>query len=104
MNPRIGKRAKSEASGPKLKVQLFVEQNTHYAISIQREYMYIEDSKTAINLGILEQRIETRKELVRMLNNKLPPELIIKRIDDLNDMDHHRIVKLTPNYDFKGLV
>jgi hypothetical protein len=103
MNPRIGKRAKQEPNGPKLKVQVFVEQITHYAISIQREYMYLEDAKTAINLGILEQRIETRKELLRMLNNKLPPELIIKSIDDLNDLDHHRMVKLTPNYDFKNL-
>jgi hypothetical protein len=103
MNPRIGKRASHEKSTPKLKVQIFVEKNTEYSIAIKREFMYIEDAKTAINMAILENRILVRLEFVRWLNSKLPSDLIIRKIDELNDLDHHRLVKLVPNFRFDNI-
>ncbi len=53
---------------------------------------------------LVSKELKIMKELVRLLNNKLPPELVIQWFDYLNVVNHHLIIKLTLNYDFKGLV
>jgi len=49
------------------------------------------------------KELKIRKELVWLLKNRIPPELVFQLFDYLNDMNHHLIIKLTPDYNFKCL-
>lgn len=80
----------------KRKVQRYVDNNTHYTIMLQREFMYLEDTKTAINLAELEQRIETRNEILSWLSNALSLETLSERLESFNRLDNYRMSKLIP--------
>ena len=59
MKPTIGKRAalyKSSlgAEKPKTPTQHFVKVNTHSNIVLKRSFLYVEDTKEALNINTLE--------------------------------------------------
>ena len=68
MKPTIGNRAginkPTEVKKPSVS-RRFVEINTHHNIVMKREFMYIEDAKTAINIKLsLEERIKLKRWLI----------------------------------------
>ena len=83
----------------KRKVQRYVDNNTHYTIMLKREFMYIEDAQTAINLAVLEQRIETRNEIMAWLSSAPSSETLNERLESFNRLDTYRMNKLIPNFE-----
>lgn len=95
MRRQIGKRAeKAEQEQPeKLKVVSFVEENTQHNLALRRDHLYLEDVKDAMNINTLEQRIILRKQILSLLNGKIPQERLVQLLLQANEKDIHLMVK-----------
>ncbi len=71
----------------------FVESNTHKNITLRAEFMYIEDTKTAININTLEERIKLKRWLIRQLQKNIPYEALLQSLFDSSDKDRHTLQK-----------
>ena len=96
MNPNIGKRAgiyqKTTVKKPSA-ARDFIELNTHKNIVLKRDFMYLEDVKTAININTLDERIRLRKWLKMRLQSSASKSEIVSLLEDLIDKDRHRLQK-----------
>ena len=85
MKPTIGKRAgltRMEEDKKPSATRTFVEVNTHHNITMKREFMYLEDVKTAININTLEERIRLRKQLKMLLGGYNSKSELVRVLED----------------------
>ena len=97
MNPNIGKRAGIYQKATKKKPSAardFIEVNTHKNIVLKRDFMYLEDVKTAININTLEKRIKLKKWLKMRLQGSDTKAELVRLLEDLIDKDRHRLQKV----------
>jgi hypothetical protein len=96
MNPNIGKRAalyKKPDEKPRTLARQFIELNTHQNISVKRNFVYLEDVKTAININTLEERIMLKRWLIKQLQASSSKEELIQSLFDSEEKDRHRLQK-----------
>lgn len=96
MNPKHRRKSyygKTEVEKKPSAVRKFVEQNTHSNITMKREFMYIEDLKTAININTLEERIMLKRWFLKQLQDNISKEKIIEILFDSSDKDRHTLQK-----------
>ena len=96
MRPQVGKRAKTTAESEKEKTlsREFIEKNIRKNLAIREEYLLIEDVKTAININAIEQRIYARNKVLAWLKENYPTTIIIRKIEEENHFDRHRMNKM----------
>lgn len=96
MRPQIGKRAKQGSNTVKEKSlsREFIEKNLMKNLAVREHYLLLEDVKTAININAIEQRIYERNKLLYWLKENYPTEIIIKKIEEENHFDRHRMNKM----------
>ena len=95
MNPNIGKRAGIYQKATEKKPSAardFIELNTHKNIVLKRDFMYLEDVKSAININTLEERIKLKQWLISQLkcNSK---DKLIEALERMEDKDRHTLQK-----------
>jgi len=96
MKPTIGKRAASnnvKEEKPPSAARLFVEINTHQNITMNRQFMYIEDIKSAININTLEERIKLKRWFLKQLESGTSNEKLLELVSNLADKDRHVLQK-----------
>lgn len=94
MRRQIGKRAVKPQQDPeKLETVKFIEENTQNNLGLRRDHIYLEDVKTAININTLEQNIILRKKIIKLLESNMTKDMLIKRLQELQEMDEHRLKK-----------
>ena len=95
MNPRIGKRSKYNAteSKPKPKSVAYIELNTKRNITMKREYLYLEDVKTAMNIHHLEININLKKWFLKELSSDTNYLKLRQFIENSVEQDRHYLQK-----------
>ena len=96
MRPQIGKRAQLTSGKEKEKTlsREYIENNLRKNLTISEEYLPLEEIKTAININAIEQRIFTRKKLIKLLHQDIQPDAIIQQLLEENHFDRHRMMKM----------
>jgi hypothetical protein len=96
MKPTIGKRAasnKPQEEKPPSAARLYVEINTHQNITMKRQFMYIEDVKTAININTLEERLILKRWFLKQLESGTSNEKLIEQLSNHAEKDRHLLQK-----------
>ena len=96
MRPQVGKRAglyKPPKEVPKTKARLFVESRKKHSMSMKEEYLTYRDVAAAINMNALEQRMITKKKILKLIEKGLPKGKLIEVIEEEIHIDRHRLVK-----------
>ena len=78
---------------PKTKTVEFVELNTHNNITMKRDFLYLEDVKTAININHLEVSVKLKRWLLSQLKSHINRKRIIEILEESADKDRHRMQK-----------
>jgi len=96
MRPQIGKRAQRSDDQEQQKTlsREYVENNLRKNLTIREEYLPLADIKTAININAIEQRILTRKKVIKLLHQDYERDEIINKLLEENHFDRHRITKM----------
>lgn len=71
----------------------FIETNTHRNITMKREFVYLEDVKTAININTLEERIILKRWLLSVLQKRTTKDDLMNLLENLAEKDRHRLQK-----------
>ena len=78
---------------PKTKTVEFIELNTHNNITMKRDFLYLEDVKTAVNINHLELSIKLKRWLLSQLNRNIDRKKLIEIMEESADKDRHRLQK-----------
>ena len=78
---------------PKTKTVEFVELNTNSNITMKRDFLYLEDVKTAININHLEVSVKLKRWLLSQLKSHINRKRIIEILEESADKDRHRMQK-----------
>jgi len=78
---------------PKTKTVEFIELNTHNNITMKRDFLYLEDVKTAVNINHLEVSIKLKRWLLSQLNRNIDRKKLIEIMEESADKDRHRLQK-----------
>ena len=78
---------------PKTKTVEFIELNTHNNITMKRDFLYLEDVRTAVNINHLEVSIKLKRWLLSQLNRNIDRKKLIEIMEESADKDRHRLQK-----------
>jgi hypothetical protein len=78
---------------PKTKTVEFIELNTHNNITMKRDFLYLEDVKTGVNINHLEVSIKLKRWLLGQLKSNIDRKRLIEILDGSADKDRHRLQK-----------
>jgi len=78
---------------PKTKTVEFIELNTHNNITMKRDFLYLEDVKTAVNINHLELSIKLKRWLLSQLNRNIDRKKLIEILEESAEKDRHRLQK-----------
>ncbi len=71
----------------------FIELNTHNNITMKRDFLYLEDVKTAININHLEVSIKLKRWLLSQLKTNTNKNRLIELLGESAEKDRHRLQK-----------
>jgi len=77
----------------KTKTVEFIELNTNNNITMKRDFLYLEDVKTAININHLEVGIKLKRWLMSQLMSHIDRKRLIELLEESADKDRHRLQK-----------
>ena len=78
---------------PKTKTVEFIELNTHNNITMKRDFLYLEDVKTAVNINHLEVSIKLKRWLLSQLKSNIDRKRLLEIMEESADKDRHRLQK-----------
>jgi len=96
MKPTIGKRAglyQQREEKPLSITRQFVEINTHQNIAMKRQFMFIEDAQTAININTLEERLKLTRWLLKQLQSGVRIDSLTQQLSKLEEKQRHTLQK-----------
>jgi hypothetical protein len=96
MRPQVGKGAslyKSLKEVQKTKARLFVESRKKHSITIKGDYLTMRDVAVAMNINAMEQRLITKRKILRLIEKGVNKAELIDLIENEIDLDRHRLTK-----------
>ncbi len=96
MRPQVGKGAglyKPLKEVPKTKARLFVESRKKHNLSMKVDYLSMKDVAVAMNMNALEQRLITKRKILRLIEKDMAKAELITLIENEIDLDRHRLTK-----------
>ena len=97
MRPQVGKRArnmeKKPPGKPKTKARHFIESRMKHSIALKDDYLLMKDVAVAMNMNALEQRMITKRKILKNLEEGMPRDALIEMLEKEIDMERHRLVK-----------
>ena len=85
---------KTTPEKPKTKSRLFVESRIKYSIAMKDDYLLMRDVAVAMNMNALEQRMITKKKIMKDLSDGMPRDTLIKMLEKEIDLERHRLIKI----------
>ena len=96
MRPQVGKRAnayKAPREDFKTHARQFVEKRQKYNMATKEDYLVVRDVAMAININALEQRIQAKQKILKMVMKGYTKEKLAELIEKDIELDRHRLTK-----------